>query len=50
LQQEQIFQNSVFSIEEGSQLAAEGQEKLFDFIENLKTPVIAKMVLPGRAD
>ncbi|OUD37502.1 enoyl-CoA hydratase/isomerase family protein [Flavobacterium sp. FPG59] len=30
-----------FSIEEGSQLAAEGQEKLFDFIENLKTPVIA---------
>jgi enoyl-CoA hydratase len=30
-----------FSIEEGSQLAAEGQEKLFDYIENLKTPVIA---------
>ncbi|MFV5687311.1 enoyl-CoA hydratase/isomerase family protein [Flavobacterium sp. ZT3R25] len=30
-----------FSIEEGMQLAAEGQEKLFDFIENLKTPVIA---------
>ncbi|WP_144893550.1 enoyl-CoA hydratase/isomerase family protein [Flavobacterium tiangeerense] len=30
-----------FSIEQGSQLAAEGQEKLFDFIENLKTPVIA---------
>ena len=30
-----------FSIEEGSQLAAEGQDKLFDFIENLKTPVIA---------
>ncbi|MFN7099791.1 MAG: enoyl-CoA hydratase/isomerase family protein, partial [Flavobacterium sp.] len=30
-----------FSIEEGTQLAAEGQEKLFDFIENLKTPVIA---------
>ena len=30
-----------FSIEEGTHLAAEGQEKLFDFIENLKTPVIA---------
>ncbi|MFV8358790.1 enoyl-CoA hydratase/isomerase family protein [Flavobacterium sp. LS1P3] len=30
-----------FSIEEGTQLAAEGQENLFDFIENLKTPVIA---------
>jgi enoyl-CoA hydratase len=30
-----------FSIEEGAQLAAEGQEKLFDYIENLKTPVIA---------
>ena len=30
-----------FSIEEGSQLAAKGQEILFDFIENLKTPVIA---------
>jgi enoyl-CoA hydratase len=30
-----------FSIEEGTQLAAEGQEKLFDYIENLKTPVIA---------
>lgn len=30
-----------FSIEEGEQLAAEGQEKLFDFVENLKTPVIA---------
>ncbi|SHG55661.1 enoyl-CoA hydratase [Flavobacterium micromati] len=30
-----------FSVQEGSQLAAEGQEKLFDFIENLKTPVIA---------
>ena len=30
-----------FSIKEGMQLAAEGQEKLFDFIENLKTPVIA---------
>jgi enoyl-CoA hydratase len=30
-----------FSVQEGSQLAAEGQEKLFDYIENLKTPVIA---------
>jgi enoyl-CoA hydratase len=30
-----------FSIEEGMQLAAEGQANLFDFIENLKTPVIA---------
>jgi enoyl-CoA hydratase len=30
-----------FSIEEGTQLAAQGQELLFDFVENLKTPVIA---------
>ena len=30
-----------FSIEEGAQLAAQGQELLFDFIENLKKPVIA---------
>ena len=30
-----------FSVKEGMQLAAEGQEKLFDFIENLNTPVIA---------
>lgn len=30
-----------YSIEEGTALAAEGQEKLFDFIENLKKPVIA---------
>jgi enoyl-CoA hydratase len=30
-----------FSVEEGAQLAAQGQEILFDFIENLKTPVIA---------
>lgn len=30
-----------FSVQEGAQLAANGQEKLFDFIENLKTPVIA---------
>jgi enoyl-CoA hydratase len=30
-----------FSIEEGAQLAAQGQELLFTFVENLKTPVIA---------
>ncbi|MFZ4672514.1 MAG: enoyl-CoA hydratase/isomerase family protein, partial [Flavobacterium sp.] len=30
-----------FSIEEGAQLAAQGQELLFDFVENLKKPVIA---------
>ncbi|WP_309614339.1 enoyl-CoA hydratase-related protein [Flavobacterium sp.] len=30
-----------FSIEEGAQLAAQGQELLFDFIENLKKPTIA---------
>ncbi len=30
-----------FSIEEGKLLAAKGQEMLFDFIENLSTPVIA---------
>ena len=30
-----------FSIEEGAQLAALGQEILFDFVENMKTPVIA---------
>jgi enoyl-CoA hydratase len=30
-----------FSIEEGAQLAQQGQELLFDFIENLSTPVIA---------
>ena len=30
-----------FSAEEGTQLAAKGQQILFDFIENLKTPVIA---------
>lgn len=30
-----------FSIEEGAELAAQGQELLFDFIENLKKPVIA---------
>jgi enoyl-CoA hydratase len=30
-----------FSIEEGGKLAAKGQELLFDFVENLSTPVIA---------
>ena len=30
-----------FSVEEGTRLAAEGQKILFDFIENLSTPVIA---------
>ncbi|WP_333599072.1 enoyl-CoA hydratase/isomerase family protein [Flavobacterium sp.] len=30
-----------FSIEEGAQMAAQGHELLFDFVENLKTPVIA---------
>jgi enoyl-CoA hydratase len=30
-----------FSAEEGALLAAEGQQLLFDFIENMKTPVIA---------
>jgi enoyl-CoA hydratase len=30
-----------YSIEEGAQLAAQGQELLFNFVENLKTPVIA---------
>jgi enoyl-CoA hydratase len=30
-----------FNIEQGGQLAAKGQELLFDFIENLNTPVIA---------
>lgn len=30
-----------FTAEEGAQLAAKGQQILFDFIENMKTPVIA---------
>jgi enoyl-CoA hydratase len=30
-----------FSVEEGAKLAAQGQELLFDFIENLRKPVIA---------
>src|SRR5690606_36033754 len=30
-----------FSVEEGGNLAAKGQELLFDFVQNLSTPVIA---------
>ena len=30
-----------FSVEEGAELARKGQESLFDFVENLGTPVIA---------
>jgi enoyl-CoA hydratase len=30
-----------FTVEEGAQLAAQGQELLFDFVEKLRTPVIA---------
>jgi enoyl-CoA hydratase len=30
-----------FSVEEGAHLASKGQQLLFDFIENMKTPVIA---------
>ncbi len=30
-----------FSVEQGEKLAAEGQAQLFDFVENLSTPVIA---------
>jgi enoyl-CoA hydratase len=30
-----------FSVEEGAQLAAQGQETLFDFVEKMRTPVIA---------
>ncbi|MFY0629054.1 MAG: enoyl-CoA hydratase/isomerase family protein [Flavobacteriaceae bacterium] len=30
-----------FSVEEGQRLAANGQEQLFNFVENLSTPVIA---------
>jgi enoyl-CoA hydratase len=30
-----------FSVEEGGKLAAQGQDILFDFVENLETPVIA---------
>ena len=30
-----------FNVEEGAALATKGQDKLFDFVENLSTPVIA---------
>jgi enoyl-CoA hydratase len=36
-----ISEFASFTVEEGAQLAAQGQELLFDFIENLKKPVIA---------
>jgi enoyl-CoA hydratase len=36
-----ISEFSHFSVEEGGRLAREGQETLFDFVENLSTPVIA---------
>ena len=36
-----ISEFSDFDIEEGQDLAAEGQELLFDLVENLSTPVIA---------
>lgn len=36
-----ISEFAEFSIEEGAQLAAQGQELLFDFVEKLRTPVIA---------
>ncbi|WP_295335330.1 enoyl-CoA hydratase-related protein, partial [Flavobacterium sp.] len=35
-----ISEFAEFSVEEGAQLAAQGQELLFDFVEKLKTPVI----------
>ena len=36
-----ISEFASFTIQEGAQLAAQGQELLFDFVENLKKPVIA---------
>ncbi|HKJ06531.1 MAG TPA: enoyl-CoA hydratase-related protein, partial [Flavobacteriaceae bacterium] len=36
-----IAEFSNFNVEEGMTLAKEGQEKLFTFVENLSTPVIA---------
>ena len=36
-----ISEFSAFSVEQGEQLAAKGQELLFDFVANLSTPVIA---------
>lgn len=36
-----ISEFASFSVEQGAQLAAKGQELLFDFVQNLSTPVIA---------
>lgn len=36
-----ISEFSEFSVEQGTKLAADGQKILFDFVENLSTPVIA---------
>lgn len=36
-----IAEFAAFSVQEGAQLAAQGHELLFDFIQNLRTPVIA---------
>lgn len=36
-----ISEFASFSVEQGSQLAGKGQELLFDFVQNLSTPVIA---------
>lgn len=36
-----ISEFSDYSVKEGKKLAAKGQQKLFDFVENLSTPVIA---------
>jgi len=36
-----IFEFADFNIEEGTELARKGQEILFDFVQNLSTPVIA---------
>ncbi|GEL10455.1 enoyl-CoA hydratase [Flavobacterium glycines] len=36
-----IAEFAEFSVEEGIQLSAQGQETLFNFVENLKVPVIA---------
>jgi len=36
-----ISEFASFSVDEGKKLAAEGQQKLFDLVENMTTPVIA---------
>ncbi len=36
-----IAEFAAFSVQEGAQLAAQGHEMLFDFVQNLRTPVIA---------